>query len=253
MPLIRTEIHDRVLRATLDRPGSRNAVSFAVMDELEALLDRLEEDEDLRAFVLEGTGEAFISGGDLKEFHGLRTAEEGRAMARRMQRLLLRLEDLPCWTLAAVSGPAYGGGCEIALAFDFRMAAEGATFGFTQGKFYLPPGWGGLTRLVERVGRPTALRWLAGAEVVKASEALRCGLIDRLEPQEAFRETALAWAHSLTHNDRDYIGTLKQGALRCLPNRRESLEQELEAFGAFWEDDRHRERVQKFLDRREMP
>lgn len=252
MPLITAETHDRVLRATLDRPGSRNAVSFAVMEELEDLVDRLERDRSLRAFVLEGSGRrSFISGGDLKEFHTIRSEEDARAMAERMHRLLRRLEELPCWTLAAVNGPAYGGGCEIALAFDFRLAAEGASFGFTQGKFYLPPGWGGLTRLVHLVGRPTALRWLAGAEVVQVEEALEKGLVDRSAPYESFREEALAWAGELCHNGRDYIAALKQGALRATPHRRACMEEELEAFTRFWVDPRHHERVQRFLERRE--
>src|SRR5699024_4055418 len=115
---------------------------------------------------------------DMREFHSIKTAEGARAMAERMLSILARIEKLPCWTIAAVNGPAYGGGCEIMLSFDFRIAAEEATFGFTQGKFYLPPGWGGLTRLTERVGRSTALRWLGGARVVDAQTGLKANLID---------------------------------------------------------------------------
>lgn len=252
MSLLHTEIRDRTLRATLNRPGSRNAVNFAVMEELEGVIGRLERDTSLRAFILEGEGsDAFISGGDLREFHTLETAGEARRMAARMHRLLLRLEELPCWTIACVNGPAWGGGCEIMLAFDFRMAAEKATFGFTQAKFYLPPGWGGLTRLVERVGRSTALRWLAEAAVVGVPEALEKGLIDRAEAGETLRETAWKWAEQLSRNDRNFIGALKEGAFREGEARRASMRAELEGFGTFWEDEKHRRRVQKFLDRRE--
>lgn len=252
MSLLHTEIRDRTLRATLNRPGSRNAVNFAVMEELESIIGRLESDTSLRVLILEGEGsDAFISGGDLREFHTLETAGEARRMAARMHRLLLRLEGLPCWTIACVNGPAWGGGCEIMLAFDFRLAAEKATFGFTQAKFYLPPGWGGLTRLVERVGRSTALRWLAEAAVVGVPEALEKGLIDRAEGAETLRETAWGWAEQLARNDRNFIGALKEGAFREWEGRRASMRAELEGFGEFWEDEKHRRRVQQFLDRRE--
>lgn len=250
MALIDTEIYRRTLRATLHRPEKRNAVNFQVMEELEHLLDRLEEDESLRAFVLQGSGDTFISGGDLREFHTLKTAEEARPMAERMHRLLLRLERLPCWTIASVNGAAYGGGCEIMLAFDFRLASRKATFGFTQGKFYLPPGWGGLTRLVEQVGRSVAMRWLAECAVVEVPEALESGLIERAVPREELRQAGLAWCGELTRNDRDYINALKKGARNAVPERRERLREELDAFGQFWEHEKHHERVRKFLERR---
>lgn len=250
MPLIETETYRRTLRATLNRPEKRNAVNFQVMEELEHLLERLEGDESLRAFILEGSGDIFISGGDLREFHTLKTAGEARPMAERMHRILLRLEHLPCWTIASVNGAAYGGGCEIMLAFDFRIASRKAAFGFTQGKFYLPPGWGGLTRLVEQVGRPAALRWLAECAVVEVPEALESGLIERAVPREELRQAGWAWSGELTRNDRDYINALKKGGRNADPGRRERLREELEAFGRFWEDEKHHERVRKFLDRR---
>lgn len=251
MSVLKIEHKDFICKATINRPDAHNAINFAVMDALENLLTDIETNDRTRCFILEGTGRnAFISGGDLKEFHTIKTAEEAEPMARRMTAILERIEMLPCWTIASINGPAYGGGCEILLAFDFRIASSEATFGFTQGKFYLPPGWGGLTRLVERVGRSTALHWLAEATVVDADTALKKKLINRIAPAEKLEKETVAWAKDLSHNDRDYIKTLKSGALTLAEARWRAIENELEPFAKFWEDQRHHQRVEKFLERK---
>lgn len=251
MAIIETQRHNNTLWSTINRPDSRNAVNFKVIEELEQTLDQLEADDSILTFVMRGEGnDSFISGGDLKEFHNLKTAEEAKSMARRMHSIYQRLEQLPCWTIACINGAAYGGGCETMLAFDFRIASNHATFGLTQGRFYLPPGWGGLTRLVERAGRSTALKWLAEAAVIDAQEALKHKLIDRMVPKEKLNEQTLEWAEQLSKNDRQYIDALKKGALRLTEARWKAIEAELEPFTKFWEDDRHRERVQNFLDKK---
>lgn len=237
--------------ATINRPKSRNAINFALMDALEETLNILEADNSIRTFVLSGTEGHFISGGDLKEFHTIKTAEEAKPMAQRMLSIYERLEDLPCWTLACINGAAYGGGWETMLAFDFRIAAEEAVFGFTQGKFYLPPGWGGLTRLVERIGRSTALKWLAEAAVIDSKTALQHHLIDRITSSENLVNDTWNWSEKLSHNDRDYIGTLKQGALHLTEARWKAIDAELDLFVKFWEDERHHQRVEKFLNRKD--
>ncbi len=248
MSVLKVEFFNHICKATVNRPQAHNAVNFAVMDALDTLLDRLETDNEVRCLILKGAGsEAFISGGDLREFHTIKSAEEARPMARRMMSILERLETLPCWTIACINAPAYGGGCEIMLAFDFRIAAGEATFGFTQGRFYLPPGWGGLTRLVERVGRSTAMRWLAETAVIDTQTALDHTLIDRTVPSDDLDSETFRWAEQLCHNDRDYIHALKKGALALTEARWKAIEKELEAFGKFWEDERHHRRVEKFL------
>lgn len=250
MSVLKVELNNYICKATVHRPEAHNAINFEVMDAFESLLSELEGDSEIRCLILQGNREAFISGGDLQEFHTIKTAEEAKPMAKRMLSILQRVERLPCWTIACINGSAYGGGCEIMLAFDFRIASEEATFGFTQGKFYLPPGWGGLTRLVERVGRSTALRWLAEAAVIDAETALNHRLIDRLEPADQLQKETQKWAKALCHNGRDYIKTLKKGGLSLTEARWKAIEKELEPFAQFWEDERHHQRVEKFLNRK---
>ncbi|WP_073067436.1 enoyl-CoA hydratase/isomerase family protein [Fodinibius roseus] len=249
MNTLKVEYNKNICEATIDRPNTRNAINFRVMQELEELLTEIESDGNTRCLILTGSGERiFVSGGDLREFHALKSAKEAKSMARRMLSILTRIEKLPCWTIASVNGPAFGGGCEMMLAFDFRIASPDAFFGFTQANFYLPPGWGGLTRLVERVGRSTALRWLGKASIVQPREALQHKLIDRVAAPGQLRKEALAWARELSHNDRTFIQNLKEGALRLAQARWKSIAAELDAFAECWESEKHRERVRRFLE-----
>ncbi|MDR8394164.1 enoyl-CoA hydratase/isomerase family protein [Aliifodinibius sp. S!AR15-10] len=250
MSVLQANKDRHILTASIHRPGALNAINFKVMEQLEDLLDRLEKDNEIRTFILTSAGnEVFISGGDLKEFHGIKSAREAKLMARRMGSILKRIEKLPCWTIASINGSTYGGGWEIMLAFDFRIASQNATFNFSQAKFYLPPGWGGLTRLTEKVGRSTALRWLAEAAEVDADTALQHKLVDKVADPEVLGKETEQWAHNLSKNDRDFIQTLKRGALRYSKIRWEAIEKELEPFARFWEDERHEEQVKKFLGR----
>lgn len=230
------------LTVTIDRPDAMNAINFEVMDGLESALDEAERDPELRLFLLTGAGKSFISGGDLKEFHGISDADGARKMSARMLSILERIEQLSCWTLAAVNGPAYGGGWETLLSFDFTVAKASATFGFTQGKFYLPPGWGGLTRLSRCVGKKTADYWLASQKVVNTNEALRFGLIQDVFPDDEFDQKLEKLMNKLVLNDRAFIEYMKK-------NHRKKITDELEPFSRFWESGEHIRRVEEFLRR----
>jgi len=239
-----------ICRARVDRPHAGNAINFELMDHFESLLDELEKNENLRVFILTGAGRSFISGGDLREFHQIKKAEPARLMGKRMQSILRRIEELPIWTVAAVNGYAYGGGWEIMLAFDFRVAVQNASFGFTQGKFYLPPGWGGLTRLSEAVGRKTALWLLATQEVLDSDQALNVGLLNRIYSNNNFSESVDKLADQLSINDREFIRHLKNRSIRKKESFYQSIKEELEPFGDFWEHSEHVQRVNNFLDKR---
>ena len=229
--------------ATIDRPEAMNAINFEVMDRLESILSEVENDDELRLFVLTGTDNRFISGGDLKEFHSIDDAEGAKEMSTRMLSILERIENLKCWSLAAVNGHAYGGGWETMLSFDFRIAISTARFGFTQGKFYLPPGWGGLTRLSEVVGKNVADYWLASQTVINAERALQTGLIQDLFPEVDYKKSLQDLINKLTLNDRAFIEYLKR-------DQRRNITDELEPFSRFWESEEHITRVTDFLNRK---
>lgn len=229
--------------ATIRRPDAMNAINFELMDRLETLLDQLEADKDVRLFLLTGSDNSFISGGDLKEFHQIKDAEGAKRMTLRMIRLLERIENLPCWTLAALNGDVYGGGWEMMLSFDFRVARDDIKIGFTQGKFYLPPGWGGITKLSRVLGREQALYWLASNRVISSGEALTHGLIQEVFESDQFDRLIEELTKELTNNDRTYIDYVKRKDLK-------SPSDEVNPFSHFWESEEHLKRVDRFLNRK---
>ncbi|HKJ30193.1 MAG TPA: enoyl-CoA hydratase/isomerase family protein [Balneolales bacterium] len=245
------EIEEKILWAKIARPRALNAIDFEVMEQLESILDLLEKDEAIRVFILSGEGhKSFVSGGDLRKFSTLDTEEDGKKMAQRMTTILKRIEALNCITIACINGDAYGGGCETTLAFDFRIAAEHIRFGFTQARFYLPPGWGGLTRLVELVGRATALEWLASSAIINSRTALDKGLINKVVSTDALVDETKKWAEELSQNDRHFIRSLKENIRNMNSlSRDESLEVELSSFIKFWASEEHFNRIADFLNR----
>ena len=180
---------------TFDRPEALNAVNDTVLDDLEAALARLESDTEGRAVVLTGAGRAFVGGGDIAHMAAL-TPDEGERFVYRGQRLLRRLDRLPLVTIAAINGFAFGGGLEIALACDLRLAAESAELGLPEVSVGLIPGWGGTQRLVRLVGRGIAKDLVLTGRRLSAPEALALGLVNRVSPAagllDACREIAAA-------------------------------------------------------------
>jgi enoyl-CoA hydratase/carnithine racemase len=233
-----------IVTAVIERPKALNAINFDIMARLEEILDELEQDPELRLFILTGSGKSFISGGDLREFHSITDAEGAKVMSGRMIAILKRIEQLSCWTLAAVNGVTYGGGWETMLSFDFRIAASSAKFGFTQGKFYLPPGWGGIQSLSKIVGHSTARYWLASQKIIDAGTALQSGLIQDKFDDEDYSEKLEELKQNLTLNDRDFIKYIKESGARRNPM------DEIEPFSRFWESREHKTRVQEFLNKK---
>ncbi|MFO7847916.1 MAG: enoyl-CoA hydratase/isomerase family protein [Balneolaceae bacterium] len=241
---IRTERNGTHLTATIHYPETKNAVNFEWMDQIEAILDDLESDAKTRLFILTGSEGSFISGGDLREFHQIKRADEAREMTERMLHILNRIRGLPFWTLAAINGDTYGGGWEIAASFDFRIARSDVNIGFTQGKFYLPPGWGGIASLRQLVPWKTALFWLATQRILPAQEALKSGFVNQVLAPAEYQTGLKKITESLTMNDRTFIEYLKSSASFS------GFEQETDPFTRFWESAEHQQRVEAFLNRK---
>ncbi|MCC5935080.1 MAG: enoyl-CoA hydratase/isomerase family protein [Candidatus Cyclonatronum sp.] len=254
-PPVITEMRGKhTLIAKINRPQAHNAINFEVMAGLEKVCDEIEQNQDIRVFILTGEGHKyFASGGDLKEFSGLKSEQEARKMSMRMGDILRRIESADCWTIAYINGDAYGGGCEVMLAFDFRISVKHARFGFTQGRFYLTPGWGGLTRLIERVSRSTALLWLGTRALVDTESALIAGLIDMADSSSQLENHILDIADKLSRNDRRIIKVTKEGATYAqkYPHR-ESINNERTEFAKLWASEEHHKRVEAFLKRKKQ-
>lgn len=179
---LRLSREEGVALLTFHRPEKLNALNRATLGELGRALDELEGDPLTRVLILTGAGEkSFVAGADIGELDRL-GPREGVEASRFGQGLFRRLERSRLFVIAAVNGYALGGGCELALACDVRVAAENAVFGLPEVTLGVLPGYGGTQRLPRLVGRGRALELIATGERIGAEEALRIGLVNRVVP-----------------------------------------------------------------------
>src|SRR3954452_12226200 len=179
---VRVEVEAGVAVITIDRPDVRNAIGFATVDELGAALDTA-LDADAAVVVVRGGGDrAFVSGGDLKELAAIRTHADAVGMARRIRRLLDRVAAFPVPVLAALNGHALGGGAEVAIAADVRVACDDIKIGFNQVTLGIMPAWGGAERLALTIGRRRALLAIATGQLYDAPRAMELGILDVVVP-----------------------------------------------------------------------
>lgn len=187
-----TDIQHGIGGIVVNRPDVRNAMNRRVMEDLRDALDEFREDDGVGVVVLTGAGEkAFVAGADIGELRE-RTARDG--LAARMQRLYDEIEAYEKPTVAAVNGYALGGGLELAMACDIRIASENARFGLPETALSIIPGAGGTQRLARLVGKGRALEMILTGRAVDAEEAWAIGLVTKVVPQaglmDAARETA---------------------------------------------------------------
>jgi enoyl-CoA hydratase / 3-hydroxyacyl-CoA dehydrogenase len=194
---VKLETRGAVAIAWLDRPPA-NSISPAVAATLEELWAAVVESGEVRAVVLASANPMlFCAGADIKAFATMDDAA-GRELVARMHGLLRELERSRIATVAAVNGLAFGGGCELAMACDVRIAAESASFGQPEIGLGIIPGFGGTQRLPRLVGTSKALEMNLTGEAIGAAEAYELGLVNRLVPDHELLDSALAWARKLT-------------------------------------------------------
>jgi enoyl-CoA hydratase len=244
---------DAVAVITIDRPDVRNAIGFTTADELDVALDRVSESK-AAVLVLRGGGDrAFVSGGDLKELSTVRTHEDAVAMAGRMRRLLDRVAAFPVPVVAALNGHALGGGAEVAVAADIRVAAEDIRIGFNQAGLGIMPAWGGAERLAAVIGRGRAVLAITTGEVYDASRAERLGLVDVVVARAEFDH---AW-HGLAHKIASSAPGTSRAVKSVIDAAVRSTHSELEAnavdaFARLWTAEAHWAAVEALQTRRKQ-
>ncbi len=186
--LVRSERRGAVALLTMNRPKALNALNRASLQALGDAIASVACDTEVRALVLTGEGRAFVAGADIEEMSAM-SALEAEAFARLGHETFAALEALRVPTIAAVGGFALGGGCELALSCDWVYASHKAVFGQPEVGLGLIPGFGGTSRLVRRVGLAWAKQLVLTGANIKADEAQRIGLVNRLfEPEELIAE-----------------------------------------------------------------
>lgn len=190
---------DRVAFLILDKAGSSaNTLSSEVLRELDARLDEIERSRPAAVVVCSGKSSGFVAGADIKEFVGLRTPEQAYELIRQGQKVMDRLEALPCPTAAAINGFALGGGLELALACRYRVASDDGrvSLGLPEVQLGIHPGFGGTVRTVRLSGVRAAMELMLTGRAVKADKARALGLVDELAPAAELRARAKARALS---------------------------------------------------------
>ncbi|MFP3155067.1 enoyl-CoA hydratase-related protein [Lachnospiraceae bacterium ZAX-1] len=209
---LRLEVENEIAILTIDRPKALNALNSETLLELDEVLTEIEGRDDVKVVILTGAGEkSFVAGADISEMANL-TAAEGRNFGLRAANPFFRLSNMRQVTIAAVNGFALGGGCEISMACDIRIASENARFGQPEVGLGITPGFGGTQRLARLVGLGRAKELIFTCDTIKADEAYRIGLVNKIVPQAELLDTVKAIAEKIA-SKASYAVSLAKAAI----------------------------------------
>lgn len=243
------EIRGRVALITLNRPQALNALNAQLINELNHALDELERDPDIGCIVLTGSAKAFAAGADIKEMAELTYPQiylddlfsDSDRVANRRKPII-----------AAVSGFALGGGCELALMCDFILAADNAKFGQPEIKLGVLPGMGGTQRLTRAVGKAKAMEMCLTGRMIDAVEAERSGLVARIVPQDQLLEEALNVAQGIAAKSLPVAMMVKESVNRAFEvSLSEGIRFERRVFHAAFASEDQKEGMAAFIEKRE--
>jgi 2-(1,2-epoxy-1,2-dihydrophenyl)acetyl-CoA isomerase len=254
MAQIMTSVAGRVATITLNRPEAMNAFSDGMR---EALFDALQEyaaDPDVGCIVITGAGKAFCAGGDIVSMAAMQRDNDTAILNSRMAvaaRVITFMRAMPKPVIAAVNGAAAGGGMNLALACDFRLGSDRALFAQSFVKIGLAPDWGGFSFLPRLVGTAKAMELMMTGERIRADEALRLGLLNRLFSADEFAAGVEEFAAGLAAGPAEALAAIKRGVyLGVQSSLDEALEYEAAVQPALFLSGDAREGMQAFIDKR---
>lgn len=236
---------------TLDRPRELNALNQATMLELDSAIQALANNQTVGAVIITGGGEkSFVAGADIGEMKDM-GALQAKDWARLGQQIFSRIENFPRPVIAAINGFALGGGCELAMACDIRLASEKAKFGQPEVSLGIIPGFAGTQRLTRLVGRGQAKLLIFSGEIIDAREALRIGLVDKVVPAEELLDAAKELAGKMLAKAPVALSQAKLAINKGIEMDSESgYAFEAESFGLCFTTADQKEGMRAFLDKR---
>lgn len=244
-----TSLENGIFIVTVNRPDKLNALNKDVMSDLDAVVNEIETNPDIKAVALTGSGEkAFVAGADISEFVGL-SNEEGKSLAKAGQNIFSRIENCTKPIIAAVNGFALGGGCELAMACHFRIASDNAKFGQPEVNLGLIPGYGGTQRLVQLIGKGRALELLMTGNMIDASIALEYGLVNHVVPQDDLLPKAKMILDQIISKAPLAVGKCIT-AVNAVFSNENGYEIELRSFGECFSTNDMKEGTSAFLEKR---
>ena len=234
---------------TISRPEARNALNSLFFKELNQFLDSLVSFKDLKVLLITGEGKAFVAGADIAEMQSM-NVKEGYDFSKKGQKTFSRLADLDIPVIAVVNGYALGGGCELAMACDIRIACTEAKFGMPEVGLGLIPGYGGTQMLPRLCGTGDALYLILTGQMIDASEALRIGLVQKVVAPENLLNEAIIIASKIVEKGSHAVSAAKKSILKGINLTVEKgFELEADSFAEMFEKEGP-EGIKAFLEKR---
>ena len=199
MAFVKLEKQGHVGVLTIDRPEALNALNSQVLTDLEAAVDAVEKDSEIYVVILTGAGRSFVAGADIGEMKGF-SSVEGKKFGVHGGSVFLKVENMSKPVIAAINGFALGGGCELSMSCDIRLASEKAKFGQPEVGLGITPGFGGTQRLPRIVGVSKAMELILTGKVIGAAEAKAIGLVSEVYPPEELMPKAMELAQAICAN-----------------------------------------------------
>jgi enoyl-CoA hydratase len=245
-----TELEQGILTATVNRPDKLNALNRSVFDDLNAMMDQVDTDPDIRGVILTGSGpKAFVAGADISEFNQL-SKEEAMALAKRGQDCFFRLERSRKPIIAAVNGFALGGGCELAMSCHIRLASENARFGQPEVNLGLIPGYGGTQRLTQLIGKGRAMELMMSGNMLNAADAHRVGLVNHVFTADSLLEESKKLLMTILAKGPNAVGRVIAAVNAAGAPDEAGYKEEVRLFGECFDTPEMQEGVGAFLEKR---
>lgn len=244
------ERRGRVALITINRPDKLNALNIKTRQETAEALDELRTDDEIRVVVITGAGEkAFVAGADINEFAG-RSAIQQRTVMK-AKSIFTAAEDFPKPVIAMINGFCLGGGCELALSCDIRIASDKSRFGQPEINLGIIPGGGGTQRLTRLVGEGKAMQMILTGEMIDAQEAYRIGLVNDVYPADQLESKTMELAAKIAEKSPVALAMAKTAVKNAARmNLREGLDQEIDLFALCFSSEDKEEGVRAFLEKR---
>lgn len=244
------ERRERVAIITINRPDKRNALNIKTREEGAALLEELRNDQSVGVVVITGAGDkAFIAGADIAEFAGRTAMMQREVMTARS--LFTAIDTFPKPIIAMINGYCLGGGCELALACDIRIAGETASFGQPEINLGIIPGGGGTQRLTRLVGEGKAMELILTGAIIDANTAFAIGLVNQVVPAAELEATTMELANRIAEKSPIALSLAKEAVkLASRSNLDEGLRREVDLFALCFSTEDKNEGVSAFLEKR---
>ncbi|MCF0144266.1 MAG: enoyl-CoA hydratase/isomerase family protein [Firmicutes bacterium] len=247
---IKYEIKEGIGYVTVNRPQAMNALNSQVLNELYKVFVDIAQDDNVRAIILTGEGKAFVAGADIAEMSEL-SAVEARRFGQMGHQVMNLIENIEKPIIAAVNGFALGGGCELSMACDIRIASEKAKFGQPEVGLGIIPGFGGTKRLSSLVGKGMAKYLIMTAEMIDAQEAHRINLVEKVVAPEELMETCEAVARTIMSKAPIAVAVAKNIINSAYDlDSKTSSQMEINGFGISFDSDDMKEGTKAFLEKR---